>query len=152
MIPLATIQIGEDRNTYDINAVFTDASTVLGSWEPIAGQVQVRCHLSAPEAVAFVCAAIAAYAPVTTSPAEPDPTEPEPPTLPLGCVSRSADPDIPHIRNKKNNIVGSDLKDPREVTNQNLKQINPVKTTNFVLNKYNPLGLNIQESMIYKRA
>lgn len=91
MIPLATIQIGEDRNTYDINAVFTDASTVLGSWEPIAGQVQVRCHLSTSEAVAFVCAAIAAYAPANNL-AEPTPPT-EQPTIPLGCVSRSADLD-----------------------------------------------------------
>lgn len=60
-------------------------------------------------------------------------------------------PDIPRIRNKKNNIVGSDLKDPREVINQNLKQTNPIKTSNFILNKSNPLGLNIQESMIYNR-
>lgn len=92
MIPLATIQIGEDRNTYDINAIFTDASTVLGSWEPIAGQVQVRCHLSTPEAVAFVCAAIATYIPAHRT-AEPTPPTEQPPTIPLGCVSRSADPD-----------------------------------------------------------
>lgn len=89
MIPLATIQIGEDRNTYDINAVFTDASTVLGGWEPIAGQVQVRCNLSTSEAVAFVCATIAAYAPDNTP--QPESTTEQP--LPLGCVSRSADPD-----------------------------------------------------------
>ena len=60
-------------------------------------------------------------------------------------------PDIPRVRNSKTVVTGSDLKEPREVANLNLKQISPIQTKNFVLNQLNPLGLTMQESSIFRR-
>lgn len=60
-------------------------------------------------------------------------------------------PDIPRVRNSKTIVTGSDLKEPREVANWNLKQVNPIQTRNFVLNQLNPLGLTMQESSVFRR-
>jgi hypothetical protein len=43
MIPLATIHLGDERQSFDVNALFLDASTVLYAWDSTGDKLVVRC-------------------------------------------------------------------------------------------------------------
>lgn len=78
MIPLATIHLGDERQSFDVNALFLDASTVLYAWDSTGDKLVVRCFLNASEAVAYVCEVIGVATATTTAtaPSEPPPAEP----------------------------------------------------------------------------
>jgi N12 class adenine-specific DNA methylase len=87
MIPLATIHLGDERQSFDVNALFLDASTILYAWDSTGDKLVVRCFLNASEAVAYVCEVIRAATAATTATApSTTPSEPstEPATEPLG--------------------------------------------------------------------
>lgn len=68
-----------------------------------------------------------------------------------GLNSPVKNPDVPLVRNSKNISIASDLKNPREVESGLKRRMRPIITDHFVLDRRNPLGLNMQESALFRR-
>ncbi len=60
-------------------------------------------------------------------------------------------PDVPKVRNSRSLVAQTDLKNPRELAVLNPKRYAPANTNHYLIDKRNPLGVNLQESTLFKR-